>query len=215
MVISVRIFLMRLAPLLMLSLCAGFSIGLTFAPCYSSSCVNEFFPTQTRYHIALYYSALAVTTIFLYIRSHSETFRCFSGHYLFTKPIPLIGPRITYGGLLFCIWICVMTFGSIAYWYPAQHAFWTARGALIDWTGYMFRVVWTGITGHWCDIWIGLVVIPVGRNSVIARVFHIQPSTLLQAHKMIAYGLLGFSFTHGLLYYVRSALPKRLGSVCD
>lgn len=82
-----------------------------------------------------------------------------------------------------------MTFGSIAYWYPAQHAFWTARGALIDWTGYMFRVVWTGITGHWCDIWIGLVVIPVGRNSVIARVFHIQPSTLLQAHKMIAYGL--------------------------
>lgn len=80
-----------------------------------------------------------------------------------------------------------------------------ARGEMVQWTDYMFRGAWTGISGEWCDIWLGLVVIPVGRNSLIAKTFQIQPSTLLQAHRILAYGLLTFGLVHGLVYCVCSS----------
>ncbi|KAK0942908.1 hypothetical protein LTR29_005480 [Friedmanniomyces endolithicus] len=37
----------------LLILCAALSFGLTFAPCYSSLCVEKFWPYQARIHIAL------------------------------------------------------------------------------------------------------------------------------------------------------------------
>jgi ferric-chelate reductase len=67
----------------------------------------------------------------------------------------------------------------------------------------MFRVTWAGVTGHWCDILIGLVFLPVSRNNVISTAFGVQASTLLLAHKVLAYTLCAFGLIHGLLYYVR------------
>ncbi|TKA55282.1 hypothetical protein B0A49_12684, partial [Cryomyces minteri] len=116
--------------------------------------------------------------------------------------IPITGKRLSIGGLLLVISISTFTFGSIGYWYPAEYAYWNARGALFDWTTFMYRVVWTGVTGHWCDILIGLVMIPVGRNSVLARVFHLHTSTLLFAHKVLAYALCVGALVHGISYYV-------------
>ncbi|KAF2679031.1 hypothetical protein K458DRAFT_461829 [Lentithecium fluviatile CBS 122367] len=198
---SERAILLSSLPVLLLALTAGLTIGLTFAPCHSSLCVETYFPPQTRFHIALYYGALAGATLLLYIRRQSPSLQFISEHHLFVQAVPLLGARVSIGGLVLCFWICGLTFASTAYWYPAQHKFWMLRGATVGWTKYMFRVAWTGVTGHWCDVWLGLVVMPVARNSVIAKVFRIQPSTLLQAHKIIAYGLLVFGLVHGLLYY--------------
>ena len=190
-----------LPPLLLLS-CAGLSVGLTFAPCYSSLCVEQYFPYQTRIHIALYYSLLAGICLFLATRVLFRPFRNLSEWHLSNKIVPFSGRRLSLGGLLLFVWVAGLTFGCIGYWYPAENAYWTARGALVDWTEYMYRVIWTGVTGHWCDIWIGLVVMPVGRNSILGRVFHLHTSTLLFAHKLLAYGLCVGALIHGLLYYV-------------
>ena len=190
-----------LPPLLLLS-CAGLSVGLTFAPCYSSLCVEKYFPYQTRIHIALYYSLLAGICIFLAIRVLFRPFRDLSEWHLSNKIVPFSGRRLSLGGLLLFVWVAGLTFGSIGYWHPAENTYWIARGALVGWTEYMYRVIWTGVTGHWCDIWIGLVVMPVSRNSILGRVFHLHISTLLFAHKLLAYGLCVGALIHGLLYYV-------------
>ena len=194
-------FYFILPPLLLLS-CAALSIGLTFASCYSSLCVEKYFPYQTRIHIALYYSLLAGICLFLAARVLFKSFRTLSEWRLSDKAIPLARDRLSLGGLLLFVWVAGLTFGSVGYWYPAENVYWMARGALVDWTKYIPRVVWTGVTGHWCDIWIGLVLIPVGRNSILGRVFHLHTSTLLLAHKLLAYGLCVGALIHGLLYYV-------------
>ena len=70
----------------------------------------------------------------------------------------------------------------------------------------MFRVIWTAVTGHWIDMCFGLVVMPIGRNSLIGRTFDIESGTLLLAHKLLAYALLVGGLLRSFLYYVNLSL---------
>jgi ferric-chelate reductase len=186
----------------LLIVCSGFTVGLTFAPCYSSICVEHWFHSQTRTHIAVFYGGIGIAATYLAGWSESTVIRSFSDRYLFVKPLPLVGTRITFGGTLLSAWILAFTLATTAFWLPAEHAFWYAKGFEADWTQYMFRVTWSGVTGHWCDILFGLVFLPVGRNSLISNAFGVQTSTLLVAHKLLAYTLCVLSLIHGLIYYV-------------
>lgn len=188
----------------LLIVCSGFTIGLTFAPCHSSICVEHWFHSQARIHIAVFYGGIGMAAIYLAGWSRSTVIRSFSDRCLFDKPLPLIGTRLSLGGALLSAWILALTLATTAFWLPAEHAFWYAKGFEADWTQYMFRVTWAGVTGHWCDILFGLVFLPVGRNSLIYNAFGVQGSTLLVAHKLLAYTLCAFGFIHGLLYYVRA-----------
>jgi ferric-chelate reductase len=187
----------------LLIVCSGFTIGLTFAPCHSSICVEHWFPSQARAHIAVFYGGIGIAAVCSAGWSKSRVIRSFSDRYLFDKPLPLIGIRFSLGGTLLSAWILAFTLATTAFWLPAEHAFWYGKGFEVDWTRYMFRVTWAGVTGHWCDILFGLVFLPVGRNSLISNAFGIQGSTLLVAHKLLAYTLCAFGLIHGLLYYVR------------
>ena len=189
--------------------CAALTIGLTFAPCYSSLRVENLNPDQTRIHIGVYYALLASVGLFLAAKVYLKPVQRFSDTYVWDRVIPVLGKRVSLGGLLLFLWISAATFASVAYWLPAQHRWWYARGTLVDWTpSSLSRAAWTGITGHWCDIWIGLVMIPVGRNSIVGRAFHLHTSTLLFAHKLLAYALFLGSLVHGITYYVRVSLQS-------
>lgn len=189
------------APTLLLS-CAGLTIGLAYAPCYSSYCVEYFFPYHTRIHIALFYSLLAVIGLSLTARTWSLPIQRLSQWHFSEKHVPLAGKPLSVGAFVLGFLIVGATFGSTGYWYEAQQQFWFDRGATVDWTEHMFRLAWCGITGHWCDIWAGLVVIPVGRNSILGRTFNIHTSTLLLVHKLLAYGLFAFAIIRGLFFFV-------------
>ncbi|KAK1820890.1 hypothetical protein LTR12_004761 [Friedmanniomyces endolithicus] len=192
--------LLLLTTLLLAS--AGLTLGLTFAPCHSSLCVELLHPYQTRIHIAVFYSLLASLTLALTARVYLPALRRLSGTYISDRPLPLVGKRLTVGGVVLVLWIAAATFASIAYWLPAQYSYWYARGALVDWTPKaLSRVAWTGITGHWCDIWVGLVILPVGRNSIIGRAFGVHTSVLLFAHKVLAYTFFVGALVHGVTYY--------------
>ena len=197
-----------IAPTLLLS-CAGLTIGLTYAPCYSSYCVEYFFPYSTRVHIALFYSLLAVIGLSLTARTWSLPIQRLSQWHVSEKHVPLAGKPLSVGAFILGFLIVGATFGSTGYWYEVQQKFWFDRGAIVDWTDYMFRLAWCSITGHWCDIWAGLVVIPVGRNSILGRTFNIHTSTLLLVHKLLAYGLFVFAIIHGLFFFV-SYWPQSL-----
>ena len=188
---------------ILLIACAAFTIGLTFAPCHSSLCVEHLNPYQTRIHIGVYYALLTSIGLFLAGKVYLKRVRRILDTYVWDGVIPIVEQRISLGGLLLVLWISAATFGSIGYWLPAEYSWWYAKGALVHWTpSSLSRTAWTGITGHWCDICIGLVMIPVGRNSIIGRAFHLHTSTLLFVHKLLAYALLLGTLVHGITYYV-------------
>lgn len=180
---------------------AGFTVGLTFLPCYSAMCVEEFFPYPARIHIAFFYSLLSSTAALLALRILFPSFRRLSRTYITPKPLPLIDKRLSLGGAFLIVWIVGLTHATLGYWQDDESNFWTSRGARVNWIPPMAHIAWTGVSGHWCDITLGLLIIPVSRNSLIGRVFSLHVSTLLFAHKLLAYALLGYVVIHGGLYY--------------
>ncbi|MCJ1405679.1 hypothetical protein MMC11_008908 [Xylographa trunciseda] len=190
-----------LLTLSMIAAFGGFAIGLTFAPCHASMCVEQFFPLQARIHIAAFYGLLIVVTLLLTFRVLFKSIHKLSNLYISNIVWPILGKRISVGGLLFVVLTGIMTFGSVGYWCSAEYKWWNDRGVLVNYTTYTYRLAWTGITGHWCDISIGLVALPVGRNSILGRLFHLHVSTFLFAHKLLAYALFLGSLVHGIMYY--------------
>lgn len=183
--------------------CTGFTLGLTWAPCYASLCSEDFFPFETRMHIATYYALLASIGFALILRAYSPWWRAASEAYLTKRTVPLLGHRVSWGGLILAFWIVGITLATTGFWLPDELDFWALRTDALEWSEARIRLAVTGLIGHHVDIIIGLVIIPVGRNSILGRVFMVHQSTLLLAHKLLAYLLLVGVFAHGAAYYVR------------
>lgn len=188
----------------------GLTIGLTFAPCYSSLCSEDFFPVATRLHIATFYALVASIGVVLLLRACSPTCRRISGHYLTRREVPILDKRISVGGLALSIWIVGITLATTGFWFTAEYDFWGLRTKPFDWADAQIRLTVTGLIGHHADILLGLVLIPVSRNSVLGRTFALHQSTLLYAHKLVAYLLFVAVLAHGTAAYVRLAnqLPR-------
>jgi hypothetical protein len=117
-----------LAIAVLLMICSGFTIGLTFAPCHSSICVERWFPSQARFHIAVFYGGIGIAATFLAAWSRSKATRSVSDYYLTKVPLPLVGLYLSVGGTLLSAWILAFTMASTTYWFPAEHVFWHAKG---------------------------------------------------------------------------------------
>ncbi|KAJ4404329.1 hypothetical protein N0V82_010524 [Gnomoniopsis sp. IMI 355080] len=181
--------------------CTGLTVGLTYAPCYSSLCTEEFFPYETRLHLAAYFALLASIGCALLLRASSPQCRRASETHLTRKQVPLLDHHITVGGLALGVWIVGITIATTGYWVGPESAFWQAKAKPLAWSEAHLRILITGVIGHHADILLGLLLIPVGRNSILGRVFDLHYSTLLYAHKLIAYLLLVAVFAHGAAYY--------------
>ena len=191
-----------LALLLLLLVSAGFTIGLTYAPCFASMCPEQFFPFATRIHIAGYYGMLASIGLSLILRTYVPWVRTVSSTYIIRRELPILKKRISLGGLTLAVWIVTLTVASTGYWVPAEANFWSSRTDALHWPDAEVRLAVTGIVGHHCDILLGLLIIPVSRNSILGRAFSLHQSTLLYAHKLLAYTLLIVVIAHGGAYYV-------------
>jgi len=193
--------------LTVLVVCGGFTISLTYAPCYASLCSEEFFPRDTRIHIGTYYLLLASITFALLLRAYSPTCRSLSNYSLTKREVPVFGKRISVGGLAFSVWILTVILVTTIFWIDPLVNFWTAKTAPYGWDDAKVSLVVTGIIGHHADIPLGLLLIPVGRNSILGRAFALHQHTLLYAHKLIAYLTLVAIVAHGIAYYVSSPQP--------
>lgn len=182
--------------------CAGLAIGLTYAPCYSSYCSEEFYPFATRLHIATFYALLASIGLGLLLRAHSPCCRAISEYSLTKREVPILDKRISIGGLLYAFWIVIITLVTTAFWLTPLEDFWAGRTDPFDWTQAQIRLVVTSIIAHHADIILGLLIIPVSRNSILGRAFALHQSTLLYAHKLTAYLLLVAAVAHGAAAFV-------------
>lgn len=199
--------------LLLLIFCAGFTLGLTYAPCYSSLCSEDFFPLPTRIHCASYYGMLASVGCFLLLRMFSPLCRSISEYYLTRRRVPILDKRISVGGLALTVWLVGLTVATTGFWVGPEYSFWGLRTNPLRWPDAQTRLTVTGIIGHHADIFLGLVLIPVSRNSILGRVFELHQSTLLYAHKLIAYGLFIVVLAHGAATYVSSFPHKQTTSL--
>ena len=188
--------------------CAGVSLGLTYAPCYASLCSEEFFPYATRVHIANFYALLASIGCVLLLRAYSPWWRAVSTTYLTQREVPMLGKRISVGGLTLSFWIVAITVASTGFWLDSEDSFWSLRTNALGWADAQVRLTVTGILGHHCDIVLGLVLLPVSRNSVLGRAFELHQSTLLFAHKLLAYTLMVIVIAHGAATYVSLSVPQ-------
>lgn len=178
------------------------TLGLTWAPCYAQVCPEQYHPLATRMHIVTYYGLLASVIFFSFIRACSHRIRSLSQELLTRREVPVLKRRISVGGLLFSVWLLSVVFATTAFWIKPLIDYWTAKCQPTGWANAISRLVLTGIFAHHADILLGLLLIPVGRNSLLGRAFHLQQHTLLYAHKLIAYLTVLAVLAHAVTYYV-------------
>ena len=191
---------------LVFAISLGLTLGLTFLPCYSSLCSEEFYPFGTRIHIASFYVIVAAIALVLALRGATEVARSVSEFYILRKPAPILDKRISLGGTLLAVWILGMVLATTAFWWPLQHDFYQVRGEAVDWTVGTVQLAVTGLIGHHADLCLGLLLLPVARVSLLGQTFELGQSTLLFAHKLLGYLTFVAVVAHGVTYF--SWIPK-------
>jgi ferric-chelate reductase len=181
---------------------AGLTIGLTYAPCFASLCSESYLPYETRIHMITYYSMLASTGSLLFLRATSTKAREASQFYLVQRQVPILGKRVSLGGVALSVWLVGLILATTGFWVEPLLQYWAIRTDPLEWATAKLRLAVTGIIGHHADLLLGLVIIPVSRNSLLGRAFELHQSTLLYAHKLLAYLLFVVAFAHGVAYYV-------------
>ncbi|KAL2889227.1 Ferric reductase [Ceratocystis lukuohia] len=199
------------AVFVLLAAFAGLCIGLTFVPCYATLCSEDYFPRETRLHLATFYGLLTVTACMLLFRTSGESLRYLSSTHI-SPELPILGKRITLGGFIVSLWILLITLGTTAFWLPAHLDFWAIRTDPLNWTSAKIQLTVTGVTGHYADIMLGLLIIPISRNSLVGRAFGLHQSTLVYAHKFIAYMFMIASLAHGGAYITYAFDPNNGGT---
>ncbi|KAH7139604.1 hypothetical protein B0J13DRAFT_586227 [Dactylonectria estremocensis] len=200
------------AVFIIMAVSGGLVLGLTYAPCYATLCSEDYFPLETRLHLAAFYGLLMMMACMLLTRASIKSVRSLSGFYI-TPVLPILGKRISLGGLVTAISIIVATLATAGFWLPAQLDFWAERTDPLEWTSAKITLTITGVTGHYADILLGLLLIPVSRHSLVGRVFHLHQSTLLSAHKLIAYLFLVATLAHGGAYAAYALDPNSEGDL--
>lgn len=180
----------------------GVTLGLTYAPCYASLCSESYLPYETRLHVITFYSMLASTGCLLFLRATSQKAGRASQFYLIHHEVPVLRKRISLGGTAVSVWLVGLILATTGFWAQPLLEYWAIRTVPLDWATAKIRLAVTGIIGHHADLLLGLVIIPVSRNSLLGQAFELHQSTLLYAHKLIAYLLFAAALAHGAAYYV-------------
>ena len=187
------------------SLCVtfGLSIGLTFRSehhCYAGTCGEWLFPLQARLHVVVWYAWLSASTTFLAVRAfHPELQRLLSRPVIKSK-LPLIGKHATLGGASMVLWVVCLYGVVVGVWWIRLRDYFRDRNAAAGIHKGGNQLAAVALTGHLCDITMGMVLLPISRHSALASFFKISVSTTLTNHIMAAYTLFSLVLTHGLIY---------------
>ena len=187
------------------SLCLTFalSLGLTFRSnhhCYAGTCGEWLFPLQARLHVVIWYSWISISVTVLVIRAFYPNMRQVLRTPLFKRKIPLIGKQLALSGLLVSLWIISLYAIIVGIWWVRLRDYFSQRGHIGGVQSGNGRLAAVALTGHMCDVTMGMAIIPVSRHSALASFFKISVSTTLAFHMITAYALFALVLTHGFLY---------------
>ncbi|KAL1901611.1 hypothetical protein Cpir12675_000301 [Ceratocystis pirilliformis] len=131
----------------------------------------------------------------LLLRASGESLRYLSSTHI-SPELPILGKRITLGGLILSIWILLITLATTAFWLPAHLDFWEIRTDPLNWTSAKIQLTVTGVAGHCADILLGLLIIPISRNS-LAYAFDPNNEGTEAKDEALAYGNPTMTSTEG------------------
>lgn len=97
-------------------------------------------------------------------------------------------------------WVISLYGVVVGIWWNRLRDYFVDRGVAegIDHGGRRLAAV--ALTGHVCDVTMGMVLLPISRHSALASFFKIAVSTTLTFHMLAAYTLFLLVIVHGLLY---------------
>ena len=179
------------------------SLGLTFRSnhhCFAGTCGEWLFPLQARVHVIIWYSWLSVSTAFLTIRAFHPEMNRFLARRVVERKIPLIGRFLSRGGLLMLLWVLSLYSIIIGVWWKPLDTYFTTRNDNAGIQHGSHRLAAVALTGHMCDVTMGMVLLPISRHSALASFFKISTHATLLIHVTAAYTLFGLVIVHGLLY---------------
>ena len=181
----------------------GLSIGLTFRSnhhCFAGTCGEWLFPLQARLHVVVWYAWLSISVTFLAVRAfHPEMQKVLSRPLLLRK-LPIVGKHLSGGGALMLCWVLTLYAVVVGIWWIRLRNYFVNRGIAggVKHGGHQLAAV--GLTGHLCDITMGMVLLPISRHSALASFFKLSVSTTLTNHMLTAYTLFVLVLVHGLIY---------------
>ena len=181
----------------------GLSFGLTFRSehhCYAGTCGEWLFPLQARVHVLIWYSWISISATFLAVRAFHPRMQKLLDQELVEGKVAVIGKRVTLGGALAVFWVIALYGAVIWVWWRRLRDYFVDRGNAdgVYRGGDLLAAV--ALTGHLCDITMGMVLMPIARHSALASFFKLSPSTTLANHMFAAYTLFLLVMIHGFLY---------------
>ncbi|KAJ5117043.1 hypothetical protein N7456_001391 [Penicillium angulare] len=181
----------------------GLSIGLTFRSshyCYAGTCGEWLFPLQARLHVVVWYSWILISVLFLAVRAFEPGLRRFIRRRVFGSKLPLVGGQLAISALLGFVWIASLYGIILGVWWIRLRDYFLDRGHKGGIREGNHRLAAIALTGHLCDVTMGMVLIPVSRHSALASFFKLSVSTTLTFHMLMAYTLFILVVIHGLIY---------------
>lgn len=186
-----------------LTLTFALSIGLTFRSnhhCFAGTCGEWLFPVQARIHVVVWYFWLVISVTFLAIRAFHPSIQKFLQTPIFERKVPVLGKHLAWGGASILVWILMLYGILIGIWWVRLRDYFTQRGhegGVYSGNG---RLAAIALTGHLCDVTMGMALMPISRHSALASFFKISVATTLTFHMFTAYTLFTLVTIHGLLY---------------
>lgn len=179
------------------------SLSLTFRSdhhCFAGTCGEWLFPLQARLHVVIWYSWVSITVTFLAVRAFHPQMQKTLASPLTTRPLPFIRKYLTISGALMVLWVTALYGIVVGVWWIRLRDYFTDRATAGDIHHGGHRLAATALTGHMCDITMGMVLLPISRHSALASFFKLSVSTTLTNHMLTAYVLFFLVLTHGFLY---------------
>lgn len=181
----------------------GLSIGLTFRSdhhCFAGTCGEWLFPLQARLHVVIWYAWLSISVTFLAVRAFHPEMQKVVNRPLAKRKLPLVGKGVSLGGALMVLWILALYGVVVGVWWIRLRDYFVGRNTAAGIYRGSNRLAAIALTGHLCDITMGMVLLPISRHSALASFFKIAVSTTLTNHILTAYTLFALVLTHGFLY---------------
>lgn len=181
----------------------GLSIGLTFRSdhhCFAGTCGEWLFPLQARLHVVIWYAWLSISVTFLAVRAFHPEMQKVLARPVWRRKLPLVGKSLTIGGILICLWIIALYAVVVGVWWIRLRDYFVQRSSAGGVHRGGNRLAAVALTGHMCDITMGMVLVPISRHSALASFFKLSVSTTLTNHMLTAYTLFILVLLHAFLY---------------
>ena len=181
----------------------GLSIGLTFRSnkfCYAGTCGEWLFPLQARLHVVIWYCWLSGTVTFLAVRAFHPEMRNFLATSISPRRLPFVSKTVTCGACFMTSWVLVLYAIVMGIWWNRLSNYFVGRSAAGGILHGGNQLAAVALTGHLCDITMGMVLVPISRHSALASFFKLSISTMLTYHMLLAYTLFVLVTVHAILY---------------